>query len=57
MNALTAHAPRGLTWAVLLLHRSALLVAAGLLTAGAAARTATARQPDHQCQVTTSAAT
>ncbi|HET6354257.1 hypothetical protein [Streptomyces sp.] len=36
MNALTALAPRGLTWAVLRLHRSALLVAAGLLTAGAA---------------------
>lgn len=35
MNALTALAPHGLTWAVLRLHRSALLVAAGFLAAGA----------------------
>ncbi|MER5462506.1 hypothetical protein ABT010_17865 [Streptomyces sp. NPDC002668] len=36
MNVLTALAPRGLTWAVLRLHRSALLVAAGFLASGAA---------------------
>lgn len=36
MNALTALAPRGLTWTVLRLHRSAMLVAAGFFAAGAA---------------------
>ncbi|HET6357967.1 hypothetical protein [Streptomyces sp.] len=36
MKTLTALAPRGLAWTVLRLHRSAMLVAAGFLAAGAA---------------------